>query len=54
MSYVNSNKNVIKCKNVVGLKPYLLKVDEVEAVDIDTMLDFKFAEYLFEQEKNNV
>lgn len=51
---VNSNKNVIKCKNVVGLKPYLLKVDEVEAVDIDTMLDFKFAEYLFEQEKNNV
>ena len=51
---VNSNKNVIKYKNVVGMKPFLLSIDEIEAVDIDTMLDFRFAEYLFEQEKNNV
>lgn len=51
---INSSKNVIKCKNVVGLKPYLLEIDEIEAVDIDTMLDFRFAEYLFEQERVNV
>ena len=51
---VNSNKNVIKYKNVVGVRPFLLSIDEIEAVDIDTMLDFRFAEYLFRQEKNNV
>jgi N-acylneuraminate cytidylyltransferase len=51
---INSNKNVIKCKNVVGLNPFLLEIDEIEAVDIDTMLDFRFAEYLFEQERANV
>jgi len=51
---INPSKNVIKCKNVVGLRPYLLEIDEIQAVDIDTMLDFRFAEYLFEQEKANV
>jgi len=51
---VNSNKNVIRYKNVVGMKPFLLSINEIEAVDIDTMLDFRFAEYLFEQERNNV
>ena len=51
---INSSKNVIKCKNVVGLRPHLLEIDEIESVDIDTMLDFRFAEYLFEQEKTNV
>ena len=48
---VNSSKNMIKCKNVVGLKPFLLEIDEIQAIDIDTILDFKFAEYLFGQEK---
>ncbi len=51
---VNSNKNVLKCKNVIGLDPYLLEIDEIEAVDIDTMLDFEFAQHLFEQEKTDV
>lgn len=51
---VNSNKNVVKYKNVVGIQPFLLEINEIEAVDIDTMLDFRFAEYLFEQGKDNV
>lgn len=51
---VNSNQNMIRYKNVVGIRPFLLEIDEVEAVDIDTMLDFRFAEYLFEQGNNDV
>ena len=42
-----SKENMIKCKNVVGKKPtfYLLEGDET--IDIDTPLDFEFAEYLY-------
>ena len=50
---INSSKNVLKCKNVIGLNPYLLEVSEIESVDIDTMLDFEFAQHLFEKERNN-
>jgi CMP-N-acetylneuraminic acid synthetase len=51
---INSNKNIVSCKNVVGQHPFLLNVDEYESVDIDTMLDFRFAEFLYEREMNNV
>jgi CMP-N,N'-diacetyllegionaminic acid synthase len=34
-------------KNVVGTNPYFYDLDEVEAVDIDTPLEFEFAEYLY-------
>ncbi len=51
---INSNKNIVKCKNVVGNRPYLLQLQEIEAVDIDTMLDFQFAEFLYEREIKNV
>jgi len=51
---VNHNKNVIKCKNVVGMNPFLLSIDEIESVDIDTMLDFKFAEFIYKESQNNV
>tara|TARA_B100000900_G_scaffold396679_1_gene396181 strand:+ start:129 stop:794 length:666 start_codon:yes stop_codon:yes gene_type:complete len=50
---INSSKNVVKCKNVIGLNPYLLEISEIESVDIDTMLDFEFAQHLFEKERNN-
>ena len=43
---VNSNKNMIKCKNVVGQNPFFVKLTEKEAIDIDDMIDFKFAEFL--------
>lgn len=42
-----TRENMIKYKNVVGRKPFLFKVSEHEAVDIDTQLDFDIAEYLY-------
>jgi N-acylneuraminate cytidylyltransferase len=35
----------------IGRTPYLLYVDDVEAVDIDTELEFKLAEFLYHQTK---
>ena len=43
---INSNKNVIKYKNIVGINPFFISLCEKEAVDIDNMIDFKFAEFL--------
>ena len=43
---INSNKNMIKYKNVVGISPFFINLDEKEAVDIDNVIDFKFAEFL--------
>jgi CMP-N,N'-diacetyllegionaminic acid synthase len=47
---VNSNKNMLKCKNVVGINPYFIELDEKQSVDIDNMIDFRFAEFLYERE----
>ena len=33
-------------KSVLGKKPYLFKLDEIEGFDIDTVFDFEFAEYI--------
>jgi N-acylneuraminate cytidylyltransferase len=33
--------------NVVGTRPFFYALDEIEAVDIDTDLDFAFAEFLY-------
>lgn len=33
-------------KSVIGNRPYFFKLDQVEGFDIDTPLDFEFAEYL--------
>lgn len=38
-------------RNVVGRNPYLYEVSGIEAFDIDTMFDFKVAEYLYKNEK---
>jgi CMP-N,N'-diacetyllegionaminic acid synthase len=42
-----SKELMIKRRNVVGYKPLLYPLSEVEAVDIDTELEFEFAEYLY-------
>lgn len=42
-------KSMIEYKNVVGLKPYIYPIDEVEATDIDNQIDFDFAEYLYKK-----
>lgn len=46
-----SREKMIKCKNVIGEKPYIFNIDEVEATDIDNQIDFDFAEYIYKQKK---
>ena len=33
-------------KSVIGDNPYFFKLDQIEGLDIDTLFDFEFAEYL--------
>lgn len=40
---------MIENKNVVGMKPYLLCINELEATDIDNEIDFDFAEYIYKR-----
>jgi CMP-N,N'-diacetyllegionaminic acid synthase len=47
-----SKENMIKYKNVVGHKPHLFEIDEIEAIDIDTILDFEIAEFLYQRKLN--
>ena len=39
-------------KNMICSKPYFYEVSDVESVDIDTELDFEFAEFLFKKYRN--
>ena len=45
-------KTMIENKNVVGVRPNIFFIDEVEATDIDNLLDFEFAEYVFLKSRN--
>lgn len=38
---------MIECSNVVGRKPLIWEIDEIEATDIDNPIDFEFAEYVY-------
>lgn len=40
-------EKMIECKNVVGKRPYIWGIDEIEATDIDNPIDFEFAEYVY-------
>jgi N-acylneuraminate cytidylyltransferase len=42
-----SKEKMIACKNVVGRKPYIHAINEIEATDIDNEIDFKFAEFVY-------
>ncbi len=42
-----TRETMINNKNVVGTRPYLFCIDEVEATDIDNMIDFEFAEFQY-------
>lgn len=44
---VISRDLMIENKNIIGYRPYLYELSEIESVDIDTMLDFEIAEYLY-------
>lgn len=42
---------MISNMNVVGLKPYIFGIDEIEATDIDNQIDFEFAEFVYNKLK---
>ena len=44
-----SREKMIECKNVVGYKPNIYIIDEVEATDIDNPIDFEFAEFVYKK-----
>jgi len=48
--YIFSKNSFLKNKNRVGVKPKLFSIDRFEAVDIDVMEDFVFAEFLMQRE----
>lgn len=44
-----SRKRMIEISNFVGVNPFLYKISDLEATDIDTELDFEVAEYLYKK-----
>lgn len=42
-----SRETMIQNRNVVGDKPNIFIIDEVEATDIDNLIDFEFAEFVY-------
>lgn len=42
-------KKMIELTNYVSHKPYLYLIDKVEAIDIDDMVDFEFAEFMYKK-----
>ena len=38
-----------KKKSLVGDKPYFIKLDPVEGFDVNTPLEFQYAEYLYKK-----
>jgi CMP-N-acetylneuraminic acid synthetase len=42
---------MLECRNVVSHNPNFHVLSEIESIDIDTPLDFEFAEYLYENKK---
>ena len=44
---VISKEKMIMLKNVVGQKPLIYPIDEIEATDIDNEIDFEFAEFIY-------
>jgi len=47
-------KTMIENKNVVGLKPYLFCIDELEATDIDNEIDFVFSEFMYRKRQDRM
>lgn len=50
---VISKQKMIDCKNVVGVKPFIFSIDQVEATDIDNQIDFDFAEFVYRRKMDN-
>ena len=41
-----SKELMFKKRSLIGYKPLFYKLDEIEGLDIDTITDFEFAEYM--------
>ena len=52
--YIISREKMIECKNVVGYKPNIYIIDEVEATDIDNPIDFDFAEFVYKRKNGMI
>lgn len=48
VSIISREKMMLR-KNLVGDKPHFYVLDEIESVDIDYPIDFKFAEFLYKK-----
>ena len=46
-----AREKMIEYKNVVGYKPLIYGIDEVEGYDIDNPIDFDFCEYMYQRSK---
>ena len=44
-----SKEDMIKRKNIVGKNFYPFALDEIGSIDVDTMLDFKIAEFIYNE-----
>ena len=49
-----SKKDMFEMENVVGKNPKFITLDKVESVDIDDMIDFEFAEFLYIKYHKNI
>ena len=49
-----SREKMIECKNVVGYKPNIYIIDDVEATDIDNPIDFDFAEFVYKRKNGMI
>ena len=46
---VISRENLIKNHNIIGKCPYFVETTDIEAIDIDTPLDFYIAEQIYKK-----
>ena len=47
-----SKEKMSNLKSIIGKKPFLYELDELEGFDIDTKLQFEFANFIFDKKKN--
>lgn len=49
-----SKEMMIKRRNIMGENPFFFELNELESVDIDTDLDFEFAEFLYNMNNDKI
>lgn len=50
---VLSKAALIENRNVISKKPYLYKISDIEAIDVDWEVDFEFAEFMYKKYRMN-